>query len=95
MNKNTNHQKCCIVVNKTKAQYDIYIGRPSKWGNPYKITKNQTREQAIEKYRLYIMQHPELLRDLYQLKGKTLGCFCKPLACHGDVLVEMVERLPQ
>lgn len=34
-----------------------------------------------------------LLNDLHELKGKTLGCFCSPLACHGDVLVELVNQL--
>jgi len=84
-----------IVVNKKHDSFDIYIGRPSIWGNPFKIGIDGTREQVIEKYRDYIFHNPYLMRRLYELRGKRLGCYCKPLACHGDVLVELIERLPQ
>lgn len=79
------------VVNKYKEPYDIYIGRGSKWGNPFEIGKDGTREEVIEKYRLYILNKPELLNSLPELKGKTLGCFCKPKPCHGDVLIELLN----
>ncbi len=79
------------IVHCKKESYDIYIGRPSKWGNPYQIDKDGTREEVIEKYRKYILSKPELLKDLYELKGKILGCWCKPKPCHGDVLVELIE----
>ena len=39
------------------------------------------------------MNERELLSCLGELKGKVLGCFCKPKACHGDVLVELVNDL--
>ena len=52
-----------------------------------------TREQAIESYRDWVVKQPQLLKDLHELKGKTLGCFCKPKSCHGDVLVELVNGL--
>lgn len=81
------------VVNKYRESYDIYIGRGSKWGNPYPITATQDRETVIAKYREYILSKPELLKDLHELKGKTLGCFCKPKPCHGDILVELVNQL--
>ena len=70
-----------------------YIGRPSKWGNPYSIGKDGDRAEVIEKYRKYILNSPELMKALPELKGKELGCWCFPLACHGDVLVELVEEL--
>lgn len=83
-----------------KVPYDVYIGRPSKWANPYthlesKIAKYKvaTREEAVEKYKEYILTQPELLADLPELKDKTLGCFCKPKLCHGDILVELVNKL--
>lgn len=81
------------VVHCKKEPYDVYIGRGSKWGNPFSIGKDGTREEVIEKYRQYIMGSPQLLKDLYELKGKILGCWCKPLACHGDVLLDLVEEL--
>ena len=90
------------VVNKYKESYDIYIGRGSKWGNPFThISDNKTkadfvvvsRDEAIESYRNWILNQPQLLKDLHELKGKTLGCFCKPKECHGDVLVELVNKV--
>ncbi|MGG0667907.1 DUF4326 domain-containing protein [Lederbergia citrisecunda] len=89
------------VVNKYhKLPYDIYIGRGSKWGNPFSHMDNtlaqfkvDSREEAIEAYRKWIMQQPELLADLNELKGKTLCCFCKPKSCHGDVLAELADSL--
>lgn len=81
------------VVNKYKHVYDVYIGRGSKWGNPFVIGKDGTREEVINKYEKYLLNSPELLNSLHELKGKTLGCFCKPKACHGDVLVKYIRKL--
>jgi hypothetical protein len=81
------------VVNYKKDKYDIYIGRGSKWGNPFKIGPDGSRMEVIKKYKEYILQDEELLKHLPELKGKILGCFCKPLPCHGDVLVELVDKL--
>ena len=84
-----------IVVNKHKESYDVYIGRGSKWGNPFKIGEDGTREEVIEKYRGYLwdmIQNGDITRsDLMSLRGKRLGCFCKPLPCHGDILIKAVE----
>ena len=80
------------VVNiKTRAEYDVYIGRGSKWGNPFRIGPDGTREEVIEKYRQMILKRPDLLSALGELKDKALGCYCKPLACHGDVLAELAN----
>ena len=81
------------VVNLRNEPYDVYIGRPSKWGNPYKIRVGQSREQAIALYRDYVRLTPGLRNALSELKGKRLGCFCKPSPCHGDVLVELIKEL--
>lgn len=77
------------VVHCKKEPFDIYIGRPSKWSNPFKIGKDGDRDQVIRKYREWILSNKELLFDLPELYGKVLGCWCKPQACHGDVLVEL------
>lgn len=79
------------VVHCKKEAYDIYIGRPSKWGNLFTIGKDGTREEVISKYEAYIMNRPDLIQALPELIGKTLGCWCKPKACHGDILKIMVE----
>jgi len=81
-----------LVVHVNKDEYDIYIGRPSKWGNPFSIGIDGTRKEVIEKYEKYILGNKELMNDLHELEGKILGCWCKPKACHGDVLVKLIER---
>ncbi len=94
------------VVNKYKERYDVYIGRGSIFGNPYTHIKNKntkaefivnTREEAVEKYRKYfynkINADKNFKNEVLKLKNKTLGCFCKPKACHGDIIVEYLEKL--
>lgn len=80
------------VVHCKKEKYDVYIGRPSKWGNPFEIGKDGTRKEVIEKYRKYVLSNKKLMNSLHELEGKILGCWCKPLACHGDVLLELIEK---
>lgn len=83
----------CRVINLSRREekYDVYVGRGSKWGNRFIIGKDGSREEVISKYRKWILENDKLLNCLNELKGKVLGCYCKPLACHGDVLVELVE----
>lgn len=84
----------CEVINKKDSVfYDVYIGRPSKWGNPFVIGKDGSREEVIEKFRNYLSQNVKLLSELYELRDKRLGCFCSPLPCHGDILKEFVDNL--
>lgn len=83
------------VVHLRREPYDVRIDRRSKWGNPFEIPKPERpgdRDRVIAQYREYILGEPQLLADLPELRGKRLGCWCKPLACHGDVLVELLER---
>jgi hypothetical protein len=79
------------VVHCKRGAYDIYIGRPGKWGNPFVIGKDGTREEVIEKYRAWLLSREDLMGSLPELQGKTLGCWCKPEACHGDVLAELAD----
>lgn len=69
----------------------VFVGRPSKWGNPFKIGRDGTREQVIAKYREWLMANEELLNCLSELKGRDLYCFCSPLPCHADVLLELAN----
>ena len=87
--KNTSETK---VVHCKRQMYDVYIGRPSRWGNPFTIGKDGTREEVIKKYKKWIRKKPYLLESLCELKGKVLGCWCSPQACHGDVLVELIKK---
>lgn len=80
------------VVHCKRDTYDIYIGRPSKWGNPFTIGKDGDRDEVIRKYIDWLMDQPDLLNSINELKGKTLGCWCSPNACHGDVLAELADK---
>lgn len=77
-----------LVVHCKRSPYDVYIGRPSKWGNPFSIGYHGTREQVIQKYEEYLITSG-LYSKVHELKGKTLGCWCRPYRCHGDVLVRV------
>lgn len=81
------------VVFINKQRYPTYS---SKFANPYKIGKDRTRKEVISKYKDYINQ--KILNDkiykneLLSLKGKNLGCWCYPEKCHGDVLLELINK---
>lgn len=84
------------VVNLTTgAKYDVYIGRPSPFGNPFKIGRDGTRDEVIAKFERYaaekVMTDAKFARAVHGLYGKALGCYCYPLRCHGDILVELTE----
>ena len=85
------------VINRARrpsVTFDIYIGRPGPWGNPFHIGPDGDRQKVIEAYRVWI-QEPEQASLLSlarrELRGKVLGCWCKPMACHGDVLIELIQ----
>jgi hypothetical protein len=88
------------VVHCQRSAYDVYIGRPNringwkpnKWGNPFEIGKDGTRSEVVGKYAVWVRMQPELMASLGELKGKTLGCWCAPLTCHGHVLAVLAEQ---
>jgi len=79
-------------VGKQSAADRIYVGRPSKWGNPFVIGRDGTRDHVIAKYRAWIVRQPALLAALDELRGKHLVCWCAPERCHADVLIELVNQ---
>ena len=79
------------IVNLKYDKCDIYIGRPSKWGNPFTIGKDGSRDEVITKYSECVLTQPHLMSSINELQDKVLGCSCKPLACHGDVLVWLAD----
>ena len=98
----------CKIVHWRKEDYDVYIGRGispktgklSKWGCPYSYKldtiaefKVDTREEAIQMYENYLLNNKELFDSLHELKYKTLGCWCKPQSCHGDIIKKYVDKL--
>lgn len=80
------------VVNIKDSDVYVYIGRGSKWGNPYRIGKDGTRLEVIAKYEAYIRDREDLLSCLPELVGNRLGCHCKPKPCHGDILVKLIRE---
>jgi len=74
-----------------EANHSIYIGRPSKWGNPFEIGRDGTREEVVEKFKTYLLNNNELMASLEELRGKNLLCWCAPKACHGDILIELAN----
>lgn len=95
------------VVNKyriTPAKTDIYVGRGSPLGNPFIIGTHGTREEVIDKYKVHLAKATKLyqadvcnaLNNIMSrhLKGEPvrLVCYCKPQACHGDVIKDMILK---
>jgi len=83
------------AVNLRREKYDVYIGRPGPYGNPYELGKDGDRAEVIRKFKVHFYQRlnidPLWLPEVLKLEGKRLGCFCKPQACHGDVYVEFLK----
>ena len=81
------------VVNKYKEKYTHYIGRGSIFGNPFVMGKDGNRKEVIMKYRHYLIDKKNVLRAIYNLpKDAVLGCFCKPKACHGDIIMQLYNN---
>ena len=80
------------VVHCKREPYDVYIGRPSKWGNPFLIGKDGTREEVIAKYESWIREQGLLMLEIGELEGKILGCWCAPKPCHGDILLKLLQE---
>ena len=93
------------VINKRTDKIPpdaVYVGRPSKWGNPFQIgmkyypsRKNLTRSDVIDAYKdrlRYSDEGVKLMQDIAELKGKDLVCWCAPLPCHADILLELANK---
>lgn len=93
-----------LVVHCKAEPFDVYIGRPGPWGNPYSHKsgtlaqfKVSSIDEALYRYREWLLSQPELVeRAKRELNGKVLGCWCKhpkhpESPCHGDVLVEVAN----
>lgn len=78
------------VINVRDGNADVYIGRGSKWGNPFKMESEADRDDVCIKYEAYFWSKG-LFRDISELVDKTLGCYCKPKRCHGDFLAEVAN----
>ena len=90
------------VINKkfssrTAQKLSVYIGRPSKWGNPYPLINESRRDLICEQYEEYIatrlIKDEITEEDFHEFDGKNMMCFCAPKRCHGDTLL-MLYKLP-
>src|SRR5712671_6733570 len=85
----------CKVLNKYAVgshTHAVYIGRGSKWGNPFRIGIDcGDRAAVIAKYEWWLRNQHHLLRALDELRGHNLLCFCAPKACHGDLLLRLAN----
>ena len=82
----------------------VYVGRPSKWGNPFSRSftpkdlqlkdEKDERQVCLDNYELWLR---DKLKNnshfLDELKGKDLACWC-PLekSCHADVLLKLLKE---
>ena len=80
-----------------KEKYDIYIGRPGPWGNPFTMRSEEDRQRVLARYKEWLEEQIEIggikKEDIISLRDKTLGCWCAPRPCHGDILLRAAERL--
>ena len=80
-----------------KEPNNLYIGRStnklkgSKWRNRYKLSIFKSRIKVVTLFERYVRHNKNLIQDLGELKGKTLGCWCAPLLCHGQILLQLAE----
>jgi hypothetical protein len=79
------------VVHCKRERHHVYIGRPSKWGNPFVVGKHGARRECIALYESWLREKAELFAALDELRGMVLGCWCAPRPCHGDVLVRLAN----
>jgi hypothetical protein len=84
------------VLNKRTAGVPrgaVYVGRPAKWGNPFVIGRDGTREEVIERYRRWIKEGDgrRLLVHVGELRDRDLVCWCAPRRCHAEVLLELAN----
>ena len=93
-----------VVVNINKEPGDVYIGRAGRgedgyFGNPFRIGNGISREDAVKGFQEYFAERIErdfeFKRRVLAVKGKRLGCFCKPKACHGDVIADWLNKMEQ
>lgn len=80
------------VVNiRDEVEGAVRVDRTTRWGNPFHIGRDGTRDDVIAKYRAWLWTELRARRiavdDLAALHGCDLACWCAPQACHGDVLV--------
>lgn len=96
-----------VVINlRHTRSYDVYVGRGYKYGNPFVVDVDGTREECCEKHFEWLLQwilhkseivigvlsNKWVCEHLKELRGQRLACFCKPELCHADTLAWLAEH---
>ncbi len=93
-------QDCDLYIGQ-QVKHSGWDLEASRWANPFKLTRknsdrteetNMTRTESLKRYQQHVLDSPELMASLHELKGKRLGCWCHPDKCHGDILIELLEE---
>lgn len=87
------------VVNRTISAYEVYVGRPTEWGNPYSARLVGSTSQVLTMYRHHLRSSPELVEKARrELKGKVIACWCttdltgkEPIVCHAQILARVAD----
>ena len=83
-------------VGRKLGENQVYIGRPSPYGNPFRLRNEGERNQVIDEFEKYLKRSIKkgtiTKREIAALHGKDLVCWCAPKACHGDVLERYAEK---
>lgn len=80
----------------------VYVGRPTRWGNPYAIgclvegqgRRRMTREDVLVLFAGWVRlpaQAPLREAAKHELRGKDLSCWCVPLDCHAYIWMEIAN----
>jgi hypothetical protein len=96
---NLYHDPYNVYIGREGRREDGYFGNPSIAGRVCAVCGQVHQDGAatlpcFEKYaRKRVHQDPEFRQKVKDLQGKTLGCFCKPKPCHGDILAQLADEL--
>ena len=95
------HCKDLAAIKAAGNRY-VYVGRPTKWGNPFSHRLNTkakylttSRSEAVRRYEDYLLANRELIAALVELKGKVLGCWCSPKLCHAQILAKHADIIEE
>jgi len=87
------------IVNIRNENYDVWAGKGQDgyFGNPIRLSANEPKGATLERYETYfykrLSEDEEFRRRIHELKGKILGCFCKPFPCHGDIIKRYLDSI--
>lgn len=76
---------------RSGEHYDVFVGYPSRWCNPFRNRKDLTRRQKIWAFWEYLLERPDLLVEVHKLRGLVLACYCFPLECHSEILAMFAD----